>query len=110
MEKPDFEALVKNISTEEWDYDLAIAGTSPSGRFSCGKEDVIELLDHVWNTHVVPLQERLNLEKESNHLLHGAMVSAESRGAKKGREEMESEIKALREEIERLKINQPPFR
>lgn len=82
MEKPDFEALVKNISTEEWDYDLAIAGTSPSGRFSCGKEDVIELLEHAWNTHVVPLesenkslQEKLKIAEHLKELADDAIVT-----------------------------------
>lgn len=93
MEKPDFEALVKNISTEDWDYDLAIAGTSPSGRFSCGKDDVIELLEHVWNTHVVPLQ-----EWKDRHI-----KILDGQGYRFEIERLESENKALREEIERLK-------
>lgn len=88
MEKPDFK--VESLKAGH------VINKDAYNAFTAGCE-------HVWNTYVVPLQERLNLEKESNHLLHGAMVSAESRGAKKGREEMESEIKALREEIEILK-------
>lgn len=84
--KPDFEALASNQS-DIVDHDAFVGFVS-----GC---------EHVWNTYVVPLQERLTLEKESNHLLHQAMTSAESRGVQKGREEMESENKALREEQER---------
>lgn len=86
MEKPDFTQIHKQ---KEFQWMIVY--------------DFVAGCEHVWNTHVIPLQEQLNLEKESNILLHKAMTTAESRGVQKGREEMESENKLLREEIESLR-------
>lgn len=91
--KPDFESMLKKNAFKIHPLDTEKAAVSIDHADWC--------FEHVWSTYVVPLQERLTLEKESNDLLHQAMRSAESRGVQKGREEMESENKALREEQER---------
>lgn len=68
--------------------------------------------EHVWNTHVVPLQEKAKYwEQQYADLGKTAADHLEYANKKRLQNEtLESENKALREEIERLNINQPPFR
>lgn len=88
MDKPDFEALLRQI-----------------GGGVISKSVVINLCEHVWNTHVVPLQEKAKYwEQQYADLGKTAADHLEYANKKRLQNEtLESDNKALREEIERLK-------
>lgn len=87
MEKPNFEEKANQIVFYRWDTENDPDGTKANNFV----EDYIEGCEHVWNIHVVPLQEWK--DEATGKLIEVAQACSI----------LESENKALREEIERLK-------